>query len=78
LWKYAPRIVSMDHVVKEDTCRQTWGTTIPSVRETHALFVKLAKRMFNIVSHIFWIIGNSFIIIFINIMIKLFPIIQKM
>ena len=42
-------MVPTNHVMKEETNNQTWGITIPSMRETHALPSKLAEHMFSII-----------------------------
>jgi len=39
----APRIMSTNHVMKEEVESQMWGTMIPSTRETNTLLVKLEE-----------------------------------
>jgi len=44
MWgRYAPKTLSVDHVIKEKSKSRTWGTTIPLIRETNALSAKLAE-----------------------------------
>jgi len=52
--RYAPRTLSMNHVIKEKSKSWTWGATIPLIWETNTLPAELAEQMLDIVDNVVW------------------------